>query len=355
MLIYWVLLAYPAVLALFYPPTDDRKPSEGVQTLALGGFVILYTAIAGLRYEVGGDWSQYLDIFEDIESDTLLYAIQTYDPLFGLLNWISAQLGTGVYLSNAVCAFIFVYGVVKAARRLGDPWLGITLAVPYLLIVVGMGYVRQSAALGLILLAIASFDQSRPMRTVLYLLLGAGFHPTALVAMPLFTYAITKRHKMLAVLFAAVAALAFVIIFAPQIDRYQSGYIDAEYQSGGAALRLTMSLLPSLLLLLRVSHFRASEKVRSVWISMAIANVACFIALALVSSSTAVDRLAVLFSPIQFAVFAEFRHLAPFGNRFVLLQRMGLIGLAVIIQVVWLVYATYASSWVPYQSILQFA
>lgn len=354
MLIYWILLAYPALLALFYPTSDARKPSAAVQSVAFLAFLIFYILVAGLRYEVGGDWDQYDIIFEDIRTDTLYYAVTTYDPLYGLLNWISGKLGTQIYLVNTICAAIFSYGIVRASSRLRDPWLGITMAVPYLMIVVGMGYVRQSAALGLILIAIASFDQSRPIRTILYLVLAGGFHPTALVAMPLFAYAIATRHKLMAVVFAVAIALGYVLVFAPQVERYEVGYIDAEYQSSGALLRVLMSALPSILLLLRMPYFGASSKVRSVWISMALANLGMLIALILSPSSTAVDRLAVLFSPVQFAVYGEIRNLLPLADRYVILLRLLLIALAVIIQVVWLVLATHAFAWVPYHSVLQF-
>lgn len=354
MLIYWLLLAYPAVLALFYPSSDARKPSIGVQNVAFFIFVSFYALTSGLRYEVGGDWEQYQTIYEDIAPDTLLYAITAVDPLYGLLNWVSARLGTEIYLVNFVCAALFGFGVIKTARRFREPWLAVTLAVPYLLIVVGMGYVRQSAALGLILIAIASFDQARPLRTIAYLILATGFHPSAIIALPLFAYAVTVRYKFLAVIFAIVFALVYALIFAPQLDRYEAGYLETEYESTGALLRVLMSALPSLLLLLRAKHFGASTRVRSVWISMALANIAALGALILSPSTTAVDRVAVMFSPIQFAVFGEFRNLVPFGTRFILLQRLLLIGLAVAIQVIWLVFATHSSSWVPYQSIVQF-
>ncbi|MBN8500765.1 MAG: hypothetical protein J0M19_06405, partial [Sphingomonadales bacterium] len=70
-----------------------------------------------------------------------------------------------------------------------------------------------------------------------------------------------------------------------------------------------MNVLPSALLLLRWRYFGASDRVRSVWILVASANMLALAALYLTPSSTAVDRVALFFSPIQMAVFGEFRDL----------------------------------------------
>ena len=83
------------------------------------------------------------------------------DPFFGIINWVSAQFDLGVYLPNGIACLLLGYGTVRAAQLTRDPWLGVLIAVPYLLIVVGMGYVRQGAAIGMILIAIATLDRAR--------------------------------------------------------------------------------------------------------------------------------------------------------------------------------------------------
>ncbi len=354
MTIYWLLFAYAALLALIYPVSARQEESWATQMLGLLGFVLFYALVAGLRYETGGDWETYAFIYEDIASDSLAYALTSTDPLYGLLNWVSARIGGGVYLVNGLCALLLGYGVVRAALRLRDPWLAVMIAVPYLLIVVGMGYVRQGAAIGLILTAIASFDQSRPLRTWFYLALAFGFHSTAVVVLPLFAYAIASRYRFASVAFAALAAAAYMLLLAPRIETFEAGYLESEYESGGAAIRILMSILPSALLLLRWRHFAENARVRSIWITMALANFAALAALMLSPSSTAVDRLALFYAPIQMAVFGELRDLVPLSDRFAVLMRLLLVGIAALVQVVWLVYATHSIYWVPYQSIVQF-
>lgn len=352
MLIYWLLFAFPAIMALGYPTDPQQSRRSAAQAVAFLGFVSFYVLLAGFRHEIGGDWQTYEEIFEDIRTDTFGYALTITDPLYGLLNWTSAQLGTGVYLVNGVCALILVGGLSKVALRLPDPWLAIVIAVPYLLIVVGLGYVRQSAAIGLVLAAIATLGEGKPGRTVAYLVLGLGFHSTAIAAFPLFAYAMTSRYKGLAVVFAVAGALGWIFVLEPRLARFEVGYIEQAYESGGAAVRLLMSLLPSALVLFRWKHIQTGERVRSVWISVAIANLFAYVALLVSPSSTAVDRIALFFAIIQPFAFGMFRLLVPMQARFLIPVRLALIAAAAVVQSIWLIFGTHAEYWVPYSWIL---
>lgn len=353
MTIYWLLFAFPAIMALAYPISDVPIPLSTAQRWAMTMFIILYTLIGGLREEIGGDWLNYLNIFEDIRTDTFVHAVTAIEPYFGMLNWLSAQAGLGIYLVNGACCLILVYGVVKVAEGFKEPWLAILIAVPYLLIVVGMGYVRQGAAIGFILLAIRALDRQQPILTLVFLWIAVGFHNAAVMVLPLFVFALMRRYRIFAVLFAIVAVFAFYYILAPRLDTYQTNYLEAEYSSGGATARVLMSLIPSLLLLARLRHFPASPRIKIFWIAVAVANCLAALALVLSPSSTAVDRVALFFAMIQMAVFGEMRSLAGASRRTVPALRIALIGVAAALQVVWLTFGTYSSFWVPYNSILQ--
>ena len=351
MIEYWLLFAYPALMALAYPSQAPRGQAVQGQGLAMWGFVLFYTLLGGLRFETGGDWLTYDEMFEDMRVDTLGYALTRTDPLYGALNWISAQLGTGIYLVNIVCCFILGLGVVRTARTFREPWLAVTIAVPYLLIVVGLGYVRQGASIGMMLIALASLDRARTMRTLLQLALAVGFHSTAVIAFPLFMLALTRRHKALSLIGAVIGAALFLLVLMPRLDVLEAGYLDAEYESGGALVRILMGLLPAGLILARWRSFPASERVRSVWLLIASANVLALVGLVVLPSSTAVDRIALFVSVIQLAAFGEIRDLSGMVQRAALLLRLGMIGLAAAVQTVWLVFATHAEFWVPYNAI----
>jgi len=354
MLIYWLMFAYVALFALGSAPRERWSAFSAGQGAGLLGFFVLYFLVAALRFETGGDWFNYEGMYEDIRYSTLGDAMTQTDTLFGALMWLSAQLGLGLYLPDAVCAGLLCYGTLRVAGGTREPWLGVLTAVPYILIVVGMGYVRQAGAIGLILMALAHLDRPRSKRLFLYLLLAIGFHSTAAIVLPLFGYALSARNRAAAILAALFGGALLFFFLGSRLQDFQENYLEAEFSSSGAAVRVAMNVLPSLLFLARRKAVPLTERMLSFWTLVAFANLAFAFALGLTPSSTWVDRLALYFSIIQIFAFGEIQRLSGFSPRNLLPLRFAVIALSGLVQVVWLVYAVNAEFWVPYKSVLRF-
>ena len=117
-------------------------------------------------------------------------------------------------------------------------------------------------------------------------------------------------------------------------------------------MRLLMGFIPSLLLLLTVRRFDIGGRARSIWIGFALANVAAMMGFFLSPSSTAVDRIALYFTGIQLVTFGSIGDLLGFSLKSRTILRLLVIAYATAILLVWLLYATNASFWVPYKSVL---
>ena len=146
-------------------------------------FIYLFLIILiGFRFEVGGDWENYnfaytqfakvnfLDIFTKSISD---------DILFDLVQWISFRFFNNIYLGNILCAFIFVSGLIRIAYVTPYPFFFITLAIPYLLVAVSMGYTRQSVAIGLFMWGICLLLKKNNLSYFFLILFGSFFHKSA--------------------------------------------------------------------------------------------------------------------------------------------------------------------------------
>src|SRR5690242_21824298 len=118
--------------------------------IALQLFLLFLVLAIGFR-ETGGDREEYLAMFQRIEPLDFASAIRVTDPGYGLLNWLSARLGTGLYGVNVIGALIYVIGFYKFALRESRPILMLTTSISYLVIVVMMGYSRQGFAIGLVI------------------------------------------------------------------------------------------------------------------------------------------------------------------------------------------------------------
>jgi hypothetical protein len=344
LLIYWLLFGYFAVGALF----DSERRGVGRVTapglFVLGGLLI--AVLIGLRFEVGADWSAYVRIFLHSRYIGFLRSLEIGDPGYQALNWLVMRAGLGLWAVNLICGAVFAFGLLKLARLQPNPWLAVLVAIPYLTIVVAMGYSRQGVAIGILMLGLASLSRTGSLvRFGVYVLLATLFHKTALIAFPLAALA-GSRSRILNVLLAAILTYFLYSTFlATSIDKFVRDYIQAEYSSQGAAIRVVMSLVPALLFLLTPRSFGFNEIEMKVWRNFSFAALGFLILLFVLTSSTAVDRMALYITPLQIVVLSRVPQLKV-GSR---LGTFLIIIYSLLVQFVWLNYAEHAGDWLPYQ------
>lgn len=346
MLPYWLLFAYFTAGAVLSGPGARGRV---LTRLFLGVGAIVITLMIGLRYEVGGDWANYVRIFRLAEFNRLgaLGGLQAGDPGYQLLNWLVLEVGAGLWLVNLVCAAIFTWGLFKLARIQPDPWLAILVAVPYLVIVVAMGFTRQAVALGILMAAVASLERgASSLRFAAYVAVAALFHRTAVFVIPLAVLASRRNNVLMLVGIAATAILLFDLLLAGSVDFLFRYYIEAEYGAEGAFVRVMMSLVPAALFLLRQRSFGFDERERKIWQYFSFAAFAFFALLFALPSSAAIDRLALYITPLQIVILSR----VPTAYGAVMLGRFLIIAYAFAVQYVWLNYAVHAPAWLPYQT-----
>jgi hypothetical protein len=341
---YWLLFSVFAAGAFQLRERRDHAITPLFLVAALLVFIMV-----GLRYEVGGDWYNYLEILDGLRFYDLGETLLLIDPGYGLLNWAANQLGWDIWAVNLACALIFTWGLVHFARRQPNRWLACLVAIPYLVIVVGMGYTRQAVAIALMMMAVVAFTHSRFIRTLVFVFLAVLFHKTALVIIPLLLFTIARSRGMIAGVMLVSTVLLYYIFLGSSLDRLMANYEDANYDSAGAAVRLAMNIVPALIFLPLQRRFGFVEIERKLWRNFALAAVAAAVALFVFESSTAVDRLALYLVPLQVVVFSRLPYMAGLNSstRFTLIAAV--IAYSAAVQFVWLQFAAHADDWLPYQ------
>lgn len=341
MLIFWLLFFAPLLgLAL----GGLRKKSEVNGALWVLIFIV-FANLIGFRHEVGGDWFNYEAHFSNVSHMVFAEAVDHGDPGYYALNWLIAQLGGGVYWANFACACIVMAGVVVFARSQPAPWLALLVAVPYLIVVVAMGYTRQSVALGLALLGLTALGQQKTKNFVFWVILGALFHKSAVLLLPIAALAASKRRLWTFLWVSVSAGAAASLLVLESSEALWSNYVEAQMQSEGGAIRVTMNALPAALFLLFQNKMGLSRAEKSLWRWLSIFALACIPLISL--ASTAVDRVALYFIPVQMFVFSHL-HLVVAQSARSLIISFVVIYYATV-QFVWLNYANHAQYWVPYQ------
>ncbi len=319
------------------------------------GLLVFLTLLIGLRVNVGGDWGNYLPFLDRAAGLSFAEVLQEKEPGYVLLNWLAAQWGGGVFLVNTFCGLIFSIGLLCFCRNQPRPWLALTIAFPYLVVVVAMGYSRQGVAIGLEMLALLALERDRLLQFLGWIALAALFHRTVLVMLLLPAATLTGTLRTTQLIRLALVAGAgyglYTSLLAPDLDYYVQGYLVADYQSEGAQIRVALCLLPALLFLPNRRLFRLPPTVDRIWNLVSWLAVAAAIGLVTVASSTAVDRLALYLIPLQIFVGNRLPETRLFGlSPTSWSEYLILFSLAVLL--VWLMFAKHASRWLPYSNLL---
>ena len=298
---------------------------------------------------MGGDWENYIELLESYKysSEADKYGFQ--DPAYILLNTLATWSGLGIYLLNLISAAFFSWGLVVFCLAQPRPWLALAVSVPYLITVVAMGYTRQGAAIGIAMLAIVSLSQRSTLRFIFWIALAALFHKSAIILVPVAVLANTKRRAFTFLWVALTGVVLYVLLLQEAIGFLIYGYIESDYQSSGAAIRIAMNALPASIFLLFRKRFQLEPVQQTFWTWMAFGALLFVLLLKVSPSSTAVDRVALYWIPLQLFVLSRLPNVLGPKNGKNAIWVCAVIAYCATVHFVWLVYADTAFAWLPYQ------
>jgi len=346
---YLLLFSFPAWFSIFH--SGDRKIALKNSNRQWAIITIAFSIAIGFRHEVGGDWYSYaasLKYFASIELNALLTEPPTSDPAFSLLCWLSADFG-GDYFVNLICGLLFSVGLVAFCRDLPNPWLALTVSIPYLVTVVAMGYTRQGVAIGITMLGLVALRHEKPLRFLFWISVASAFHKSAVVLIPLAIFSGSRRTLSTLIGVAAVGTVIFILFLQESVDRFITGYVSDGMESSGALIRVMMNALPAGVFLLFRQRFALSDAARGFWTWMSIGAFLFIPALALSPSSTAVDRVALYWIPIQIFVWSRLPQAISMGPNSERLIRHSVVAYSTAVLLVWLFFAEHSYAWLPYR------
>lgn len=309
-------------------------------------FLIL---IVGFRHEVGGDWRSYLYHYNDMTYYTYSNIFTRGDPGYYLLNLFSFNNELSIYFVNFICAIITITGLFIFIKRLHNPWLGLAIAFPYLITVVYMGYSRQAVAISLILIAISFVNNKNFILSLFFILLAITFHKSAVLILGIIMLVQDKGKFFKYIALVIITIGTWDIFLSQHQERLWENYVEAEYESSGALIRVIMNVIPAIFLLLFRNEWKKNFDDYKFWSILALIAISSLFLVTF--ASTAVDRVALYIIIIQIVVFSRLPYLAknyinPKTTTLLLVLYY------FVIQYVWLVYASHSHKWVPYQNIL---
>lgn len=317
-----------------------------LHNIFIKAYLLFLFLFVGLRYQIGGDWYSYIFLFDSIRSLPLLDSLSLTDPGYAIVNKISYN----VYIVNLICAFIFFWGVGSFCLRQYRPWIGLMVAFPYLILVVSMGYTRQSAAIGFAFLAFISLLDKKSKKYILYVLLGAAFHKTAIVL--LLFYPITKNEiKVRNVIYISIALFGLIFLFL--FDRIMASwqlYIEDGMDSGGGLVRVIVGAIPAFIFLFYRKKWRCNYP-ESYFFMIILSVISVFFIPLQFIASTFVDRFALYFIVLQVLLYSNLARIFNFHYR--MLLEIFTLTFYFVFLIYWLSFSYYAQCcWLPYNNII---
>lgn len=351
MLPFWLIFIVPSLVALKMQPlvrlrTDGTRPIrfDSSWLLTLG----VLTVVIGFRFDVGGDWTNYFRYLRASQNLSFSDILLLEDPGYWALNVLSVKLGFGITGVNSFSALLFSSGLVLFCRSLPRPWVALACSIPYLVVVVAMGYTRQSIALAMVMVGLVFLGRRRLVLFILFVLFGAVFHKSAVLMLPIAGLVVT-RNRFISLLFVAVASIGgYYILLADAASGLLNNYTDQNIVSEGALIRLSMNVVPGVIFLLYRDKFSASVIEKKLWSLLSYISIGMFLLFFPANISTALDRLALYIIPLQLFVFSHLPDaVGRFGGRNQALVGAILLYYAVIL-FVWLNFAGHSHYWIPY-------
>jgi hypothetical protein len=360
MFIYWVLFLIPAIGTVTKVKFDRQAKNIGWYLLAT-----VYVFFIGFRFQVGIDWFNLLvQLGEGVSDGGLTHKsidmplqINKQEVGISLIIWASAKIGVGIYGVNLAGATVLMIGLIVFCRRQPAPFLALVVAIPFLVIVIGMGYTRQAMAIGFLLLAIISLSDGRLLHFSFMIALGALFHATVILFMPLALSAFKVKsiwklkYLWTLIWLSFIGTLLFYSLLVEYLADLRNYYFGIKMSSGGSYIRAIMNVIPAITFLVLRKRFNLDLLELRLWTLMSIFCVLLFPLIEILPSSSAVDRVGWYFIPIQLFVYSR---LPLFFQRKVsrTVVTLTIITVYAFVQFTFLNFGSHAHGWIPYKNYL---
>jgi len=211
---YLVCFGILLVLAVLNLQMHDKLSSTILSSLA----AILLICIAGLRYETGGDWDSYTELFASFPSFSRLVGHpieiveQPVEEGFTLLCALVKSLGGTIQHLFFVVTFINILLIACALPKYTKfPVIGLLCYYGILYFNLEMIYIRQATAVALCFFALQFIRSRKIWKYIIVVLIACTFHRVAVLMLPLYFFLDRKIPTVVYILVIGVGAVLMLI------------------------------------------------------------------------------------------------------------------------------------------------
>jgi len=208
---YLVVFVILVLLAILNVIRADR----GGNRILIGIAALLLIGVAGLRYETGGDWPNYNDLFIHVppidQFDILHYNNYNceigFSLICSLIKWLGGDVQTLFFI---VCVFNITLITAGLCRYTKYPVLGMMCYYGILYFNLEMIYIRQAMTVAICFWAIHCIEDRQPIRYVLWVIAACLIHRMAIVMVLLYPMVRIKLPTWTYAVVVGVGAIAML-------------------------------------------------------------------------------------------------------------------------------------------------
>lgn len=350
---YWVIFFLPMLVPVlnFFSSSKSQLSKKIFWNL----IILIFILFIGLRRATNNDWFFSKEIFDVINtysiSDIGIIPFGSFmrEPVYEFFSWLVGKLGLGYYGLNTIFAIIFMTALSKFALRQPKPWIVLVISVPYMILVLAMGFTRQATAFSFILLAIMSLSDQKKISFLFWIFCATLFHNSSII-MSLLIFLTDPKLKIKNLVWPLLFFLTLTYFFYSNIKDLFHVYLGAgQYMfSKGAWIRLAMSLIPVLIFFKYSDYLTKNKTEKSIFLWISIFIVAC-IPLAFIASAFT-DRLLIYFMSIQLFVYSRILFV-PVLNQWSKFAIFAIVFFYASYMFFWLKFSPSADYYLPYKFI----
>lgn len=160
--------------------------------------IILFTLVFGLRYGVGVDYNNYVEVYEETayyDSFMEIWDNERYEPGFSLLLYLCHFFNAPVYILFSIMAFLEIFLLYKTFKNEGDILIYIYATLLFTTVGISsfMNIIRHIVAFCFFLYSLQYIRDNKLIKYWLCCLLALAFHKSALMLFPLYFIWIKRK------------------------------------------------------------------------------------------------------------------------------------------------------------------
>lgn len=351
-MVYGISYYFIFIIPLFFYYISKRL-SKNLNKVNLLFVLLIFALFTGSRVEIGGDWGTYLKNYYILGKNFNLRDFNVRsDWGFEILSYFFYINKQPIFFLNLLISFFNFLCLYFFLRDKDYKWIFLIISVPFFVIVLQIGFIRQSVAISFIILSMLAIKKNYYLSFMICMILGMMFHKSSLL---IFLIMILSIDRLLSVILKYSIFFIFIgiIIYLSRGDfgnLYSNYLINISTDSKGAIPRLILVCVPSIIYLLFYNKFNFSLFEKKFFLILSLLT---FILIPLVISySTLVDRLLIYLLPFQLVIYSSISSLSKNENIKKLINS-SVISLFILYLFVWLNFSNSSQRWVPYSSFIK--